>query len=88
MYSQGSKLCRLLPTCRLVKGKYCCRVKISSFPKEADEERLSGELGVTIFMRGACGIDRKCPEEGKKMKLLVLLVWSLYAGILNENLMI
>lgn len=43
--------------------KHCCRVKVSSFPKEADVEKLSGELGMTVFRREACCIERKCPEE-------------------------
>lgn len=59
---------RLLPTCRLVKGNHCSRVKISSFPKETDAERLSGELGITVFGREACGIERKCPWEREKWK--------------------
>lgn len=61
-------MCRLLPTCGLVKGKHCCRVKISSFPKVTDAERLSGELGMTVFRREACGTERKCPWEGEKLK--------------------
>lgn len=61
-------MCRVLPTCRLVKGQCCCRVKISCFPKEADVEKLSGELGMTVFRRKACGIERKCPGDGEKLK--------------------
>lgn len=57
-------------TCRLVKWNHCCRVKVSSFPKEADVEKLSGELGMTVFRREACCIERKCPEEGEKLNSL------------------
>lgn len=55
-------------TFRFIKGKRCCRGKISSFPKEADVERLAGELGMTVFRRETCRIERKCPEEGEKLK--------------------
>lgn len=81
MYSQENKLCRLLPTYSLVKGEHCCRVKISSFPKETDAERLSGELGDDCFQEGSLWYREKMPLGRREMEIvctvgLVSLCWN------------
>lgn len=73
-------MCRLLPTCRVVKGKCCCRVKISSFPKEADEERLSGVMRMT-FHEGSLWYSKKMPWGRREIEIvctvdLVSLCWN------------
>lgn len=55
-------------TCRSVKWKHCCRVKVSSFPKEADVEKLSGELGDDCFQEGSLLYREKMPRGRREIE--------------------